>query len=149
MSVLLTDDIQLWMYILRFGVLNKWHNQTYIQHVTCYYINNIKVLNVFYHLWPFNCRPTSHVTVSVLVTLKTPHQSEVLCDSGILTIIHYKWSWRNLEKQCISEKAAFYQHIWRVFTATCCTENWTVKYETSWRWFWKFSNLTHLYYLQI
>ena len=105
-SVLLTDDIRLWMYILRFGVLNNWYNQAHIHHVTCYYINNIKVLNVFYHLWPFNCWPTCHITVSVLVTLKTPYQSEVLYDNGILTIIHYKWSWRNLEKLCISEKAA-------------------------------------------
>jgi len=68
-SVLLTDDIQLWMYILQFGVLNNWHNQAHIQHVTCYYINNVKVLNVFYHLWPFNCWSTCHITVSIVVTL--------------------------------------------------------------------------------
>jgi len=36
--------------------------------------------------------------VNILVTLKTPHQTEVLRDNGILVIIHYKWSWRNLEK---------------------------------------------------
>jgi len=42
----LTDDIQPRIYIPLFGMLNSWHHQARILHVTCYYKNNLKVFNV-------------------------------------------------------------------------------------------------------